>query len=136
MLHSVRRQLRRQPEGARLRLGSGARRRASSASTIDAQRRRGRLENWPIERLARIDATVIRIAVYELHRTACRIGIAIDEAVEIARRFGTTESAAFVNGVLDAVAKRLGLAAGRSQRHRSGGLQPATAGMIALGVAG
>ena len=48
---------------------------------------------------------------------ACEI--AINEAIEVARRYGTTESAAFVNGVLDAVAKRLGLArAARSPRLR------------------
>jgi hypothetical protein len=65
-------------------------------------------ENWKLERLAQIDATVIRIAVYELTH-GLPMEIAINEAVEVARRYGTTESAAFVNGVLDAVAKRLGL---------------------------
>jgi N utilization substance protein B len=69
-------------------------------------------ENWKLERLAQIDATVIRIAVYELTH-GLPMEIAINEAVEVARRYGTTESAAFVNGVLDAVAKRLGLARGQ-----------------------
>ena len=69
-------------------------------------------QHWKIDRLAQIDATVIRIAVYEL-LTGLPKEIAINEAVEVARRFGTTESAAFVNGVVDAVAKRLGLEAGR-----------------------
>ena len=69
-------------------------------------------ENWKLERLAQIDATVIRIAVYEMMH-GLPIEIAINEAVEVARRYGTTESAAFVNGVLDAVAKRLGLERGQ-----------------------
>jgi N utilization substance protein B len=69
-------------------------------------------EHWKLDRLAQIDATVIRIAVYEMTH-GLPMEIAINEAVEVARRFGTTESAAFVNGVLDAVAKRLGLERGQ-----------------------
>lgn len=69
-------------------------------------------QHWKLERLAQIDATVIRIAVYEMLKGLPR-EIAIDEAVEVARRYGTGESAAFVNGVLDAVADRLGLERGR-----------------------
>lgn len=68
-------------------------------------------ENWKVERLAQIDATVIRIAVFEMVQGLPR-EIAIDEAVEVARRYGTGESAAFVNGVLDAIANRLGLERG------------------------
>ncbi len=68
--------------------------------------------NWKLERLAQIDAMVIRIAIYEL-TDGLPMEIAINEAVEVARRYGTTESAAFVNGVLDAVAKQLGLERGR-----------------------
>ncbi|HSP99759.1 MAG TPA: transcription antitermination factor NusB [Candidatus Dormibacteraeota bacterium] len=71
-------------------------------------------ENWKLDRLAQIDATVIRIAVYEMSN-GLPMEIAINEAVEVARRYGTTESAAFVNGVLDAVAKRLGLERGRKR---------------------
>lgn len=69
-------------------------------------------EHWRLDRLAQIDAMVIRIAVHEMTRGLPR-EIAINEAVEVARKFGTTESAAFVNGVLDAVAERLGLARGQ-----------------------
>lgn len=68
-------------------------------------------ENWKLDRLAQIDATVIRIAAYEM-MTGLPREIAIDEAVEVARRYGTAESAAFVNGVLDAIANRLGLTRG------------------------
>ncbi|MBX3023369.1 transcription antitermination factor NusB [bacterium] len=69
-------------------------------------------EHWKLDRLAQIDATVIRIAVYEMTHGLPK-EIAINEAVEVARRFGTSESAAFVNGVLDAVAKRMGLERGQ-----------------------
>ena len=65
-------------------------------------------EHWRLERLSRIDANVIRIAVYEMTTPpGLPPQIAINEAIEVARKFGTTDSAAFVNGVLDAVGKRL-----------------------------
>ena len=67
-------------------------------------------EHWRLERLSRVDANVIRIAVYEMTTPPnLPIQIAINEAIEVARKFGTAESAAFVNGVLDQVAHRLGL---------------------------
>lgn len=66
--------------------------------------------HWRLERLSRIDANVIRIAVLEMTADSpLPVEIAIDEAIEIAKRYGTAESAAFVNGVLDQVATRLGL---------------------------
>jgi N utilization substance protein B len=67
-------------------------------------------EHWRLERLSRVDVNIIRIAVYELTTPpALAVEIAINEAIEIARRFGTEESAAFVNGVLDQIARRLQL---------------------------
>ena len=67
-------------------------------------------EHWRVERLSRIDANVIRIAVYEMITPpGLPLEVAINEAVEVARRFGTAESPSFVNGVLDQIAKRLGL---------------------------
>jgi transcription antitermination protein NusB len=75
-------------------------------------------EHWRMERLSRVDANIIRIAVYEMTRSpALPIEIAINEAIEVARKFGTAESAAFVNGLLDQVAKSLGLA--RQQKAAS-----------------
>ena len=69
-------------------------------------------EHWRMERLSRVDANVIRIAVYEMTTPpGLPIEIAINEAIEVARKFGTAESAGFVNGVLDQVAARLGLKA-------------------------
>ncbi len=67
-------------------------------------------EHWRLERLSRVDLTVIRIAVHELTASPpLPVEIAVNEAVELARRFGTEESAAFVNGLLDEVAERLEL---------------------------
>jgi N utilization substance protein B len=67
-------------------------------------------DNWRVERLSHVDVNIIRIAVYEMSTPpGLPMQIAINEAVEVARKFGTTESASFVNGVLDQVAGRLGL---------------------------
>lgn len=66
-------------------------------------------EHWRLERLSRVDLNAIRIAVFELTHEALPVEVAINEAIEVARRFGSEESASFVNGVLDQVAGRLGL---------------------------
>jgi N utilization substance protein B len=71
-------------------------------------------EHWRIERLSRIDVNVIRIGIQEMTASPpLPVEIAINEAIEVARRFGTVESATFVNGVLDQVAKQLNLKRGR-----------------------
>lgn len=73
-------------------------------------------EHWRLERLSRVDLNVIRIAVYEL--LACPNlprEVVIDEAIEVARRFGSEESAGFVNGVLDPVARRLAAERGETR---------------------
>ena len=67
------------------------------------------LEHWELARLARVDLSLLRLAVYEL--MACPhipYAVTIDEAVEIAGRFGSGDSPAFVNGVLDRIARTLG----------------------------
>jgi transcription antitermination protein NusB len=65
---------------------------------------------YRIERLSRVDLNVLRIAVHELLHPDERVptSVVLDEAIEIARRFGSEGSAPFVNGVLDAIAGRLG----------------------------
>jgi N utilization substance protein B len=69
----------------------------------------GAAEHWRLERLSQIDRNILRIGAYEL---LCRpdvpASVAIDEAIEIAKRFGNDESATFVNGVLDHVATVVG----------------------------
>jgi N utilization substance protein B len=67
-------------------------------------------EHWRVPRLSKVDASVLRVAIYELLVSAdVPTRVSIDEAIEIARRFGTEDSAAFVNGVLDRVAGELGV---------------------------
>lgn len=65
-------------------------------------------ENWKVERLAAVDRAVLRIATYELlYEPETPPEVVIDEAVEIARRFGGERSPAFVNGVLDVIARQV-----------------------------
>ncbi len=60
--------------------------------------------NWRLERIAATDRNLLRVAIFELFfRDDVPAQVAINEAVEIAKRFGTQESPAFINGVLDAV---------------------------------
>jgi N utilization substance protein B len=60
--------------------------------------------NWRISRMAAVDRNVLRIATYELLGTDTPTSVVLDQAIELARRFGDEPSPAFVNGVLDAVA--------------------------------
>jgi N utilization substance protein B len=63
-------------------------------------------ENWRLERMSVIDRNILRLAVYEVHyQDDVPISVAINEAVEIAKRFSTDDSAPFINGILDGVAK-------------------------------
>jgi len=61
--------------------------------------------NWRLERMAVVDRNVLRMATYELLETQTPVGVVLDEAVQLARRFGDDPSPAFVNGVLDGVAR-------------------------------
>jgi transcription antitermination protein NusB len=66
-------------------------------------------ENWRIERMARVDRNVLRIATYELmHETDVPRSVALDEAVSLAKKFGSEDSGKFVNGVLSRIANDLG----------------------------
>jgi N utilization substance protein B len=61
-------------------------------------------ENWEIGRMAAIDRSVLRLAAYELlHETETPINVIINEAVEIAKKYSTSESSKFVNGILDKI---------------------------------
>jgi N utilization substance protein B len=59
---------------------------------------------WKLHRVAAVERNVLRIAAFELLCEAAPVEVVIDEAVEIARRFGGPRTPAFVNGVLDALA--------------------------------
>ncbi len=69
---------------------------------------RSAARNWELDRLAATDRSVLRIAIAELiGRPGTPARVVLDEAIEIARRYGAEESARFVNGVLDHVARSL-----------------------------
>ena len=64
--------------------------------------------NWRLERLAVIDRLVLRLAVYELlERPDVPAPVVINEAIELARTFSSPDAVRFVNGVLDAIRKRI-----------------------------
>ncbi len=63
--------------------------------------------NWRLDRMARVDRNVLRVAVYELLRTDVPVRVVINEAIELGKKFGSESSGAFVNGVLDKVAAGL-----------------------------
>ncbi|MBI3786313.1 MAG: transcription antitermination factor NusB [Deltaproteobacteria bacterium] len=70
----------------------------------------GATQHWRMERLAAVDLCVLRVATHELLSSEKPpTSVILDEAIEIARRFGTQESRGFVNGVLDAIAEKLGV---------------------------
>ena len=64
---------------------------------------RTRAEHWRIERMAIVDRNILRLAVFELQFFDTPDSVAINEALELARKFSTYESTLFVNGVLDAI---------------------------------
>jgi N utilization substance protein B len=71
------------------------------------ERIRSRAEHWRISRMAVVDRNILRLAVFEfLHEPTPRT-VAINEALEIARRFSTYEATQFINGILDAIKRDL-----------------------------
>lgn len=57
--------------------------------------------NWSLDRMAPTDRNVLRLGVFELQHTDTPHRVVIDEAIELARKFGSDQSAQFVNGILD-----------------------------------
>lgn len=69
---------------------------------------RGQLENWQLERLGAIERAILRTATAELIGVpATPLQVVLDEALRLAHRYGDASTAAFVNGILDSVARRL-----------------------------
>jgi N utilization substance protein B len=64
--------------------------------------------NWRLERLGAVERAVLRIAAAELRHGETPARVAIQEAVRLAERYGSAQSARFVNGVLDALARKMG----------------------------
>jgi N utilization substance protein B len=66
-------------------------------------------ENWVLERMAAVDRNILRFAAYELlYRKDIPPAVTINEAIEIAKKFSSTEAAPFINGVLDRLTKEAG----------------------------
>ena len=64
--------------------------------------------NWSIARMTRVDLNILRIAVFELlFRSDIPKNVTMNEAIEVAKKFGTEESPAFINGMLDEIAALL-----------------------------
>jgi len=63
-------------------------------------------EHWVLQRMAAVDRNILRLATYELlYRRDIPSAVTINEAIEIAKRYSSIESAAFINGILDTIAK-------------------------------
>lgn len=62
---------------------------------------------WPIDKINRIDLSILRLAIYELMKDKVPYKVSIDEAVELAKEYGSETSSSFVNGVLGTVVKKL-----------------------------
>jgi N utilization substance protein B len=80
---------------------------AGRAAEVDAEIERA-AEHWRLDRLAATDRSVLRAAVGEvMARPGTPVRVILDEAIELAKRYGSDESGRFVNGVLDRVARAL-----------------------------
>ena len=64
-------------------------------------------QNWRLERMAIIDRAVLRLAIYELRIAETPPKVVLNEAVDLAKKFSSEDSGAFVNGILDAFRKSL-----------------------------
>ncbi len=95
------------PEDARAYAEECARGVCDELEALDALLRRASL-NWRLERMTRVDRNILRIGAWELRHGDVPRAVVVDEAVELAKRFGSQDSAAFVNGVLDKVADLAG----------------------------
>jgi transcription antitermination protein NusB len=84
-------------------LFEGAAREAKALDEIIGQHS----ENWRLERLSAIDRAILRLSIHELRSAETPAKVVFNEAVELAKKFSSAESAPFVNGILDAVHKSL-----------------------------
>ena len=66
-------------------------------------------QNWSIERMSTVDRSLLRIAVHELLEHGTPPKVVLNEAIDLAKKFGSEQSGAFVNGILVTVAKNIGV---------------------------
>ena len=64
-------------------------------------------ENWKLDRLATVDRSILRLAIYELRSETAPANVVIDEALELAKKFSSAEAPAFLNGILGAALKQI-----------------------------
>ncbi len=62
-------------------------------------------QNWKIKRIARIEISILRLSIFEMMHTDTPLKVAINEGVELSKRFGDAKSRNFINGILDAAAR-------------------------------
>jgi N utilization substance protein B len=75
---------------------------------------RGAAKNWKLDRLLSVDRALLRLGAFELaERPGTPTEVILDECIELAKDYGSDESSAFVNGVLDTLARQLRPAAGK-----------------------
>ena len=72
---------------------------------IDEQIKKNLKENWKIERVSKIDLSILRLAIYEIKYKQIPFKVAINEAVELAKKYGEDTSKNFVNGILASIVK-------------------------------
>jgi N utilization substance protein B len=66
-------------------------------------------EHWRLERMAAVDRNLLRLALYELlHQPEIPAKVVINEAVELAKQYGSEESGSFINGILDRIRQQVG----------------------------
>lgn len=64
-------------------------------------------QNWRLDRIARVELAILRLSLYEmLFREDIPVKVAINEAIELSKKFGDSKSSKFVNGIMDAIGKR------------------------------
>ena len=80
---------------------------ATQATSLDTEIA-GAADNWRLERIGAIERAILRLALFELHENAAPAPVVIDEAVRLAHWFAGPKAPAFINGVLDGLARRGG----------------------------
>jgi N utilization substance protein B len=112
---------------------------AANHEEIDALIRAAAL-NWSLERMSVVDRAILRLSAYEISRVSkVTPATAINEAVELAKRFGQAESPRFINGVLDNIRRAIGkkqlAAEAKSAKPETEGAENAEAGTAEAGTA-
>lgn len=100
----------------------------TNQDALDAQLA-GFLTGWQVDRLSRVDRQILRLAAYEMnHRRDVPAKVAVNEAIELAKHFGTDESGKFVNGVLGRLIRERGQTKSKDAAGEGSEAEPAVEG--------